>query len=302
MGRKRNRLEPDGGLLTEFAYRLGECLDASGLSLREIARISKYSHSTIAAAVSGKRLPTWQVTEALLKACGEDDHVDQWSDFWQEARLVSERYPAELVEQAVGRGLSRRPEVKEPARTPYTAWRPRPDLVTNFAELADELQRFKTAIGDPSLEVLRAAMAQTGHVHSRTTICDVLAGRRCPKMELYRPLIRVMLMKSNAIHNDRKEAKLAWKQEFAWLTAWSRANHQRKQHRGGHTVKRSEAVSGVHPRDQISLPPNARKNPHAVADLLAKVQPAAASDIVAALPPRELRDILTAVFERNYQG
>lgn len=80
MGR-REALIPDGPL-REFAVKLRELrVNApGGPTYRELARTAHYSASVLSVAAAGRHLPTWDVTQAYVTACGGD--VDEWRERW----------------------------------------------------------------------------------------------------------------------------------------------------------------------------------------------------------------------------
>lgn len=72
----------------DFAQGLRDLRAAAGSPpYRELARRARYSHSALSDAAAGRRLPTLDVTLALVAACGGD--VDAWRARWMEldARL-----------------------------------------------------------------------------------------------------------------------------------------------------------------------------------------------------------------------
>ncbi|MFF7453947.1 helix-turn-helix domain-containing protein [Kitasatospora sp. NPDC008115] len=83
MARRQAPLEGDGAA-ARFAERLRQARRDSGLTLRQLAAVSGYSHSTLSLAESGRRLPTWEVAEAFAQACGRAD-VDRWRGWWEAA-------------------------------------------------------------------------------------------------------------------------------------------------------------------------------------------------------------------------
>jgi transcriptional regulator with XRE-family HTH domain len=82
-GRKRLPLTGDGSRV-ELARRLRGLRDASGLSLRALARKSGYSQAALSAAESGRRVPSWLLAEAFLQSCGQDP--ERWRQLWEVAR------------------------------------------------------------------------------------------------------------------------------------------------------------------------------------------------------------------------
>jgi len=69
MGRNEAPIEP--GPLFEFATGLRALRRAAGSPpYRRLQRTAGFSASALADAASGRRLPTWEVTAAYVRACG----------------------------------------------------------------------------------------------------------------------------------------------------------------------------------------------------------------------------------------
>ncbi|MBW5484176.1 helix-turn-helix domain-containing protein, partial [Streptomyces bambusae] len=82
MGRQEQPLDPRQGPLARFAYDLRELRRRAGSpSYRELATRTHYSASTLAAAASGRRLPSAAVLAAFVGACGGDPEE------WEQRRL-----------------------------------------------------------------------------------------------------------------------------------------------------------------------------------------------------------------------
>ncbi|MFF0298525.1 helix-turn-helix domain-containing protein [Kitasatospora sp. NPDC004614] len=90
MARRQAPLEGNGAA-ARFAERLREVRRESGLTLRQLAAISGYSHSTLSLAENGRRLPSWDVVAAFVQACGRKD-IDRWRGWWDAAEEQS--FPA----------------------------------------------------------------------------------------------------------------------------------------------------------------------------------------------------------------
>jgi transcriptional regulator with XRE-family HTH domain len=70
--------------LVELKQGLRELKERDGdPSYREIAKRTSYSHTVLAMAVNSPALPTWQVTSALVAACGGEP--DEWRARWESA-------------------------------------------------------------------------------------------------------------------------------------------------------------------------------------------------------------------------
>jgi tetratricopeptide (TPR) repeat protein/transcriptional regulator with XRE-family HTH domain len=74
------------GPVARLAFELREMRRrAGGPSYRELARLARYSASTLSTAASGRTMPTREVTRAFAQACGED--AAEWEERWREAAL-----------------------------------------------------------------------------------------------------------------------------------------------------------------------------------------------------------------------
>ena len=102
MGRQENPLDLAAGDLARFAHDLRELRRIAGNpSYREMARIANFSHSTLAAAASGKSLPSLPVTLAYVCACGGDKTT--WTDRWRELARSQTVIPADTAGPAFRR-------------------------------------------------------------------------------------------------------------------------------------------------------------------------------------------------------
>ncbi|PPI89076.1 hypothetical protein C5E46_35110 [Nocardia nova] len=268
------------------------------MTYRQLAQATNYSPSTIASAFEGKKLPSWAVTAAIVRECrvGEGA-VKGWHRRWYEVRLQLDGIEPDIAREMVGpRGP--RPPVKEPSRNSHNEWRPRPDLAMDFDQLAAELRRFKIAVGNPSLYAIHRTMSRMGYPYSITAISDVFAGRSHPKMDLYKDLIQIMFWQANKIHVHQEEQELAWKDQFEWMVAWSRAEYQRTGGVDRPAARRRRSRSRREP-SAPALPEDMQNDPRKAAALLVKMEPAVASGIITSLPAPASQDILTAVLEMN---
>jgi hypothetical protein len=73
----------DNGVdLQEFAAGLRSLLAAAGFrSIRALAKKANYSHTVLANAANGRRLPSWEVTRAFVTTC--DGDIDEWERRWR---------------------------------------------------------------------------------------------------------------------------------------------------------------------------------------------------------------------------
>jgi transcriptional regulator with XRE-family HTH domain len=65
-----------------FARDLQGLRQAAGLTLRQLAQLTRYSTATLSTATSGRRLPSLPIVRAYVKACGGD--VGEWERRWQD--------------------------------------------------------------------------------------------------------------------------------------------------------------------------------------------------------------------------
>jgi transcriptional regulator with XRE-family HTH domain len=89
MGRPEAPLERDGSPVREFAYWLRDLRNKAGLTYAQLAARSRFSRATLQEALSGRRLPTWQVTSAIVRACG--GNVESWHSYWAQIRRAVDR-------------------------------------------------------------------------------------------------------------------------------------------------------------------------------------------------------------------
>jgi hypothetical protein len=74
--------------LQEFADDLRALLAAAGISsIRALAKKAHYSHTALANAAKGDRLPSWEVTSAFVEGCNGD--VDDWERRWRALFLAA---------------------------------------------------------------------------------------------------------------------------------------------------------------------------------------------------------------------
>ncbi|MFF4802465.1 helix-turn-helix domain-containing protein [Streptomyces sp. NPDC001351] len=82
-GRRQLPLEGDSEVVC-LARLLRELRGESGLTLRQLARKTGYSASTLSNAEGGRRLPSWEVLEAYVQGCGQES--TPWIVRWRAAR------------------------------------------------------------------------------------------------------------------------------------------------------------------------------------------------------------------------
>lgn len=93
-GRPENPLDRAAGPVPQFASGLRDLRKAAKLSYRAMAEKAHYSPPALSTAANGKQMPTWEVTEAYVKACGGD--VEEWRVRWRDTKQLLE--PDQKVE------------------------------------------------------------------------------------------------------------------------------------------------------------------------------------------------------------
>jgi tetratricopeptide (TPR) repeat protein len=84
MGRPEKSLDAVPGALQDLAAGLRQLrANDGGRSYRQLAKRANFAPSTLARAASGRALPSWDLTEAYVLACGGDP--DHWRPLWTEA-------------------------------------------------------------------------------------------------------------------------------------------------------------------------------------------------------------------------
>jgi transcriptional regulator with XRE-family HTH domain len=70
-----------------FAHLLKSVRHQAGLTVRQLGKSITYSHPHVARATTGKKLPSWSLTEAYLTACGVvGPDLQAWRRLWILAR------------------------------------------------------------------------------------------------------------------------------------------------------------------------------------------------------------------------
>jgi uncharacterized protein DUF2690 len=83
--RPSREVDPSAGPIPRFAYELRKLREQAGSPpYRLLAEQTHFSRATLAAAASGHRLPTIDVTLAYIEACGGD--TEEWRARWHEVR------------------------------------------------------------------------------------------------------------------------------------------------------------------------------------------------------------------------
>ncbi|WP_280484431.1 helix-turn-helix domain-containing protein [Nocardia cyriacigeorgica] len=253
MGRKRNPIPDPLSPAGRFALELRRLLDrAPGLTLSKLAAKTNYSQSTLAEATAGKKLPTWEVAEAIVRACGAENTgpqpnrgpgpgaISSWRTFWYAARGEIDALSSVSVKKTLtGTDVG-------------AEWRlPRPETVKTFDDLAHELRLLRTLAGSPSLRALHQRSSPYLE-RSQSTIAAIFTHARRPEFELLRALLMAMLPRALQLHaRTAVDADPLWRYEDQWYAAWSRADFHHR-YRSAEPRKRrrvSLPVEGLSPRE-----------------------------------------------------
>lgn len=157
VGRPQNPL-PDGPVAAVSA-ELRRQREQARLTFRDLADDAGYSLTTVTAACSGRRLPSWEVTRAIVAACGGDEDA---------MRVLYDRACT-----ATGR------PVPEPDRAVTDP--PDPGKIITAAQLVDGMRQLRTWAGSPSLAELNRRSG--GHLPP-STVSGVLRRAGLPRREL----------------------------------------------------------------------------------------------------------------------
>ncbi|GAA1573218.1 helix-turn-helix domain-containing protein [Streptomyces globosus] len=206
MPRQPNPIREDASAeLRELASAMRGLKEEHGLSFATLAQRVHYSTASLSNAVSGKRLPTWDVAWAFIRGC--DDRADEavWRSRWAAAEEGELRRPpaedggtaaeAAVRRQAAGAPRPRRSVAElvreEVARQQQsTSWRPsEADAVSTALALCTTAYDFRVLLRelmaseglDPD-EVRANARAQ-GLGLTRTAVLGILEGDDVPDAE-----------------------------------------------------------------------------------------------------------------------
>lgn len=92
MPRPEKPIDAGGGAVAEFALRLRALRDRAGrIPYRTLATMANYSADVLSRAAAGRVLPTWQVVQAYVRACGGDEA--EWRAYWEAARSAPREPP-----------------------------------------------------------------------------------------------------------------------------------------------------------------------------------------------------------------
>jgi hypothetical protein len=282
-----------------FANRLRRRRDKVGKPpYRTMAAHSHYSHSVLADAAAGRRLPTWPVTKAFVQACGADvEEVRQWQRHWSETFQLVGNLRRRLTDPAaLGRVVPMRPSGVALTRTsqlrPVQAalagpeqYVPQPDSVKTYDDLVYQLNVLHIAAGRPPLRQVRRA---ADNLFGTSTLCEVLNGRRPPRYEMFTVLVQTLL----ALQHQSNSGLLS-----AWQQAWTRADFNqrrpdlfRRRRYGNLYLVTSQQDQGPTPDIIAEMPTEA------AAALLVSLDKTIAGQIIGQMPPNRAGAVVTAMW------
>jgi hypothetical protein len=305
VGRKENPIQ-DTGPVGQFATRLRERREKviPRPGYRGLAKLCHYSHSVLAEAAAGEKLPTWEVTEAYVRACGADDEeAGNWHAYWLETRqavqdLLRKLGQASLIVPdrtltgpAARRGRLRPvlADIAEPAQC-----QPHPDHVRTYEDLHYQLHVLRIAVGNPSLRELRRQM---GKEYGLSTLSDIFAGHRTPVSRIFTAIVTGLLTAQGPL-DSRSEAGEPWRSVRSWEKAWSQAEFNRirpdlmRRRRYGNLVLATPEQDEGPTASVI-----AAMDPAVAAALLASLPATMAGRIISDMPPKEAQLVIKMMVE-----
>ena len=169
MGRPEESVASEGPL-AEFARDLRALRHATGqIPYRDLGRLARYSPSALSTAVSGRKLPTIELTLAFVRACGGTaDDVRTWEQRWHE------------VNESLGR------PGRAPRRPPPTSLTSRfadadPANARNVVQFVGQMHKLKIGSGQLTLRDIARRARDAGKSLPTSTLCDALKGDRLPQ-------------------------------------------------------------------------------------------------------------------------
>lgn len=279
------------GPIPDFAKKLRDRRATAGMpTFREMAKVSHFSHTSLAKAVAGQRLPSLTLVRAFLTALGADeDELHDWAELWRETRRADQLVAHELGELAAARRDAQPPteQTPPPVLANPNQIRPHPERVLSFEDLHYELQVLRLAAGNPSLTMLGRIL--NGNV-ARSTLADVLAGRRVPRFRTLTFILTALFARLPTIDHGSWPHNASWTRLGPWSDAWRRAEFTRTRP----DLKRRRA------RNVVLV--TTGKDDGSTAAVVAKMDPAHAAELLASMPPDVSAAILTEMPTRKAQA
>jgi hypothetical protein len=310
MGRKEKPIE-DTGPIGRFAQKLRD-RRPPGATTRSMAGTTHYSHSAMADACSGRKLPTWDVTHAFLAACGADEtEMAEWRQEYDRTResvgrqLVKVGDAAVVVPTRSSSGLPTREGRLRPVKLDLAdplASIPKPHTVQTFDDLIYQLRVLKIATGNPSLGTVEKGLRDRGT--SKSTLSEMMSGRRPPSWDLFGSVVR-WLLEQREDSSGSPLTKLAedWASVEPWRDAWRRAEFNRQ--RPDLTRPRRTGNIFLADDDQdagVIASIIAEMSPPEAARLLVTLHKPVAASILSDLPPEKQQAVVNFMWQQVGRG
>ncbi|MGQ4619849.1 helix-turn-helix domain-containing protein [Nocardia sp. R7R-8] len=208
MGRPERPLDPNGGPVASFAQSLRELRQQAGNpKYLQMARMTGRSRTALSEAAGGERLPSWETTEAFVKACdGSDYELSARRRAWEHARDsltngLSTEYNQSLAVDGKPALASKTPTAHKNVRILEPLFVPSLDPNSGpVASFAQSLRELRQQAGNPKyLQMAR----MTGR--SRTALSEAAGGEHFPSWETTEAFVK-------ACGGDLSDWRRAWEQ------------------------------------------------------------------------------------------
>ncbi|MFE3761118.1 hypothetical protein ACFXPI_05040 [Streptomyces sp. NPDC059104] len=265
MPRQPSPISPDASPeLRELASAMRDLKDGAELTFSALNERVHYSTAALSGAVSGKKLPTWDVTWAFISGCDPEADEPVWKQRWlaaEEGELrrveaVATDSEATVRRQAGGVPRQRRSSVAELVREEVerrqqtTAWSPSEAMTVSTAlALCTTAYDFRELLRDlmetqalTSVEI-RSNARNKGIILSRGDVLTVLHGSEIPETEPLHGFLlgcNVGLVRINEWHRTATRIKIGQARhtelagtdgqrrnfDVAWKEFWARLSFE----------------------------------------------------------------------------
>jgi hypothetical protein len=292
---------------------------------RAMRDIAHFSHSVLAEAASGRKLPSWEVTEGYLTALGDLDpgELAEWKSYHTEvertlsnlARKTGKRRTIAEKGQLSGEstaGLSTAVEHVEPEQI-----QARPERVRTYDDLTRELNTLRINAGAPTFR----SIAARAH-WAPSTICEVFQGQRRPALDLLLQIIvalqnhpagipttpllfaRTITSLEDLDEPEDTSTQIGKDALSAWTTAWQTAeyNRQRPDLRSRSRRLENTELLAEHQNRGPSIDILATMAVPTAAVLLGQMHPELAAAMLREMPTARSAAILSQMYLLSAQG
>ncbi len=179
-GRREKDIDAEIREAAEFALALRGERERRRVTYRQMAESVHYSATALSRAADGRKLPTWAVAEAYLRACAvAPQDLPDWERRWKDARMAGRLEQIKAGQQPPARTPARHRREVDPVGLAGLD-RPTADLLKVLHDLRTAKGMSLQRVADNSAEVQRVA-AEDGRAIgrlSKTRIHEVEVGRR----------------------------------------------------------------------------------------------------------------------------